>query len=483
MEHSAFQVFVRVRPPTTREFQTKANRRVIKVQDACIWLADKRRELSFAFQGVFQESSATPDVYSNTLAPLVESTWDGFNATCFAYGMTGAGKTHTMFGDMYLETARQPGLVSLTLADLLGRVTRGTCQIKLSYLEIYNERISDLLTTDSQRGSLQVLDNPVKGVQVQGLREVPISSLEQVHELVTFGNEHRARAATGANQFSTRSHALLTITLERRTKASGVTEEVTNSKLSLIDLAGSERASVSDNRGARMVEGANINRSLLALGSCINILSDPKQQGRYVPYRDSKLTRLLKESLGGNTRTVMIACISPMASAIEETVHTLSYADRARRIEKKVIRNVQEVERHVSEYKEIIVSLQKEIESLRAQLQSRDKFSGSSGEQEISSEVHSIRNLEGNEALSKELLDNFEEHWELKQNITDIDSLNTQNKANIKKLLVDLEAAKTAGNKDKVAKIKAEIVDLHQNIRENEESRNELLQNLYVPFT
>ena len=481
MEHSAFQVFVRVRPPTTKEVQIKANRRVLKVQDACIWLADKRRELSFAFQGVFQESSATPEVYSNTLAPLVESTWDGFNATCFAYGMTGAGKTHTMFGDMYLETALQPGLVSLALADLLGRVTRGTCQVKLSYLEIYNERISDLLTTDSQKGPLQVLDDPVKGVQVQSLREVPISSLEQVHELVTFGNEHRARAATGANQFSTRSHALLTITLERRTKVSGVTEEVSNSKLSLIDLAGSERAAVSENRGARMVEGANINRSLLALGSCINILSDPKQQGRYIPYRDSKLTRLLKESLGGNTRTVMIACISPMASAIEETVHTLSYADRARRIEKKVIRNVQEVERHVSEYKEIIVSLQKEIENLRAQLQSREKVV--SGQQEITSEVPSLRSLEGNEALSKELLDNFEEHWELKQNITDIDSLNTQNKANIKKLLIELEGVKSAGNKDKIAKIKAEIVDLHQNIRENEESRNELLQSLYVRIT
>lgn len=476
MEHSAFQVFVRVRPPTGKETQTKANRRVVRIQDACLWLADKRRELSFAFQGVFPEDTSTAEVYSKTLSGLVESAWEGFNATCFAYGMTGAGKTHTMFGDMYLETAVQPGLVSLALSDLLRRVTRGTCQIKLSYLEIYNERISDLLATDRQRGPLQVMDDPVKGVQVQSLREVPISSLNQVHELVTLGNEQRAMAATGANQFSTRSHALLTITLERRLKSSGVTEEVANSKLSLIDLAGSERAAVSDNRGARMVEGANINRSLLALGSCINILSDPKQQGRYIPYRDSKLTRLLKESLGGNTRTVMIACISPMHSAIEETVHTLNYADRAQKIQKKVLRNIQEVERHVSEYKEIIVSLQKEIESLKAQLESRDKSVSSSID--LSRDLHS---LEGNETLSKELLDNFEEHWELKQNITDIDSLNTQNKANIKRLLGVLEEAKSVGNKGKVAAVKAEIVDLHQNIRENEESRNELLQSLYVP--
>jgi len=138
----------------------------------------------------------------------------------------------------------------------------------------------------------------------------------------------------------------------------------------MIDLAGSERAAATENKGQRMVEGANINRSLLALGNCINILSDKGKAGSFVPYRDSKLTRLLKDSLGGNTKTIMIACISPSFMAYEETVNTLKYASRARNIKRKTTKNVKEVEMHVSRYKEVIDSLRTEIESLRGQLRS-----------------------------------------------------------------------------------------------------------------
>jgi kinesin family protein 18/19 len=168
-------------------------------------------------------------------------------------------------------------------------------------------------------------------------------------------------AATSANAFSTRSHAILQITIEQVHSRL----ENTVSKLSLIDLAGSERAAATENRGIRMVEGANINRSLLALGNCINVLSDARKAGHFVPYRDSKLTRLLKDSLGGNTKTVMLACISSSGSAIEETLNTLKYANRAQNIKKQVKINREDTNLHIHEYKEIIGNLKQEIEALK----------------------------------------------------------------------------------------------------------------------
>lgn len=178
-------------------------------------------------------------------------------------------------------------------------------------------------------------------------------------------------APTHANQFSSRSHAILIFSIEGRSRSRSIKEGIFYSKLQIIDLAGSERAASTENKGQRMVEGANINKSLLALGNCINILSDKGKAGSFVPYRDSKLTRLLKDSLGGNTKTIMISCISPSYLAYEETVNTLKYASRARNIKKKTVRNVKEVEMHVSRYKEIIDSLKGEIEFLRGQLKVR----------------------------------------------------------------------------------------------------------------
>ncbi len=159
--------------------------------------------------------------------------------------------------------------------------------------------------------------------------------------------------------------------MEGRERTRGIKDGVFYSKLQMIDLAGSERAAATENRGQRMVEGANINRSLLALGNCINILSDKGKVGSFVPYRDSKLTRLLKDSLGGNTKTIMIACISPSHLAFEETINTLKYASRARNIKRKLTKNVKEVEMHVSRYKEVIDSLKGEIEFLRGELKTQ----------------------------------------------------------------------------------------------------------------
>jgi kinesin family protein 18/19 len=210
-----------------------------------------------------------------------------------------------------------------------------------------------------------IVEDPVKGVIVPDINEFSVGSAEELASLIYVGNQRRTMAPTLANLVSSRSHAILIFSVEARDRNRGVKEGISYSKLQMIDLAGSERAAATENKGQRMVEGANINRSLLALGNCINILSDKGKAGSFVPYRDSKLTRLLKDSLGGNTKTIMVACISPSHLAYEETVNTLKYASRARNIKRKTTKNVKEVEMHVSRYKEVIDSLRTEIESLR----------------------------------------------------------------------------------------------------------------------
>ncbi len=212
-------------------------------------------------------------------------------------------------------------------------------------------------------------------------------------------------AATGSNEFSSRSHCLIQIGLERRSRSRTLCEQVLRAKLCMVDLAGSERAAVSENRGIRMQEGANINRSLLALGNCINMLSDVRKKGSFIPYRDSKLTRLLKDSLGGNTQTIMLACIAPTYLTAEETVNTLKYANRARRIQRDIVQNVSEVDVHVSLYREIINSLRAEIDMLKRQL---------------SEKTTTLVPEEDKQELANRVFANLEENWEIQQSLKDL---------------------------------------------------------------
>jgi len=184
------------------------------------------------------------------------------------------------------------------------------------------------------------------------------------------GNTRRTTEATNANMTSSRSHAIFQIFTRITDKNKGTDYDILESKLSLIDLAGSERGTVTENRGLRLVEGAKINRSLLALANCINALGDANKKGMFIPYRDSKLTRLLKDSLGGKSRTVMICASSPAGSQFEETLNTLKYANRAKEIKIQASQNKRLVSMHVSEYKAIIEDLRKEIDNLRGQVTS-----------------------------------------------------------------------------------------------------------------
>lgn len=324
------------------------------------------KDQTFGFDRVFDENITQGDVYEATTKNLLDSVLDGFNATVFAYGATGCGKTHTITG-----TAQQPGIIFLTMQELFEKVgelkSEKETEITLSYLEIYNETIRDLLNPNyANKQGLMLREDANQVVSVAGLSSHNPQNVQEVMDMVITGNANRTQSPTEANATSSRSHAVLQVNVSSKSRDTSVQEPVTMATLSIIDLAGSERASATKNRGERLMEGANINKSLLALGSCINALCDPRKRN-HVPYRNSKLTRLLKFSLGGNCRTVMIVCVSPSSQHFDETQNTLRYANRAKNIQTKSVRNVYNVDRHVKDYLKKIDEQMARINELTAQ--------------------------------------------------------------------------------------------------------------------
>ena len=280
-----------------------------------------------------------------------------------------------------LGTEEFPGNMMLTLKELFNKIDSYSSErdynVKLSYLEIYNENIRDLLSPNSEE-NLELREDPAKGLSISGITELAVNSPKDVMYQLRKGNKNRTVESTNANETSSRSHAILQVLIEYKEKNPGMHVEIKFGKLSLIDLAGSERASATHNRGIRLIEGANINRSLLALGNCINALCEANEKGTkpHIPFRDSKLTRLLKDSLGGNSRTVMIANVSPAASTFEDTYNTLKYANRAKNIKTHVNRNVLNVQYHISNYTNIINNLKSEIVELKSVLAKKENPSG-----------------------------------------------------------------------------------------------------------
>ena len=339
---------------------------------------NRTREQTYAFDFAFDKYSSQITVFENSTKFLIDGVVNGYNATVFAYGATGAGKTYTMLGN-----DNNPGIIPLTFQDLFKKVNLykdREYKLKFWYLEIYNENIRDLLKfidkpntiiLNDDNEFLDLREDPIKGVMISGITEVNVNNSSDMLKILKRGNRNRTIEATGANETSSRSHAILQVSIEYKEKNSGIDYEIKYSKLSLVDLAGSERASATQNRGIRLIEGANINRSLLTLGNCINALCDAAAKGikkPYVPYRDSKLTRLLKDSLGGNARTVMIANVSPSINTFDDTYNTLKYANRAKNIKTVVTRNVLNAQYHISNYVNIINGLKNEVNQLKKQL-------------------------------------------------------------------------------------------------------------------
>lgn len=332
----------------TRVFDPPEDNPVQKFSRSVVPTGKRVKDQTFGFDRIFDENATQAEVYESSTKPLLDSVFDGYNATVFAYGATGCGKTHTITG-----TVQQPGIIFMAMQDLFERIAETNAdkvtEISLSYLEIYNETIRDLLVPSNVRGGLMLREDANQTVSVSGLSSHRPQNVQEVMDMIMKGNEMRTMSPTEANATSSRSHAVLQINVASKDRNANVEEPHTMATLSIIDLAGSERASATKNRGERLLEGANINKSLLALGSCINALCDPRKRN-HVPYRNSKLTRLLKFSLGGNCKTVMIVCVSPSSQHFDETQNTLRYANRAKNIQTKVTRNVYNVNRHVKDF-------------------------------------------------------------------------------------------------------------------------------------
>ncbi|TID28811.1 hypothetical protein CANINC_002330 [Pichia inconspicua] len=348
--------------PTTDEVSERLGSRRRSLGGLRIGNHNKRhKEHKFIFDRLFDEHSTQQDVYESTARPSVESVLEGFNSTIFAYGATGCGKTFTITG-----TPDQPGIVFLALKELFMKIDNQLerdVTVEVSYLEIYNETIKDLLNIQTHPRKLTLLENENREIIVSNLTKVETTSVEEVMDIIIQGNYNRTVSSTEANLTSSRSHAVLQVYVTQNPKVSDIYEKNTKAVLSIIDLAGSERASATKNKGARLTEGANINKSLLALGNCINALCDSRKL-THVPYRDSKLTRLLKFSLGGNCKTLMIVCVSPSSKHYDETLNALKFANRAKEIKTKVMRNRTTVMKHVGSYMKVISDQKRRIHEL-----------------------------------------------------------------------------------------------------------------------
>uniref|UniRef100_A0A4W6DM84 Kinesin family member 13A n=1 Tax=Lates calcarifer TaxID=8187 RepID=A0A4W6DM84_LATCA len=324
--------------------------------DHCFWSMDESNVPKYAGQEV---------VFKCLGEGILENAFQGYNACIFAYGQTGSGKSFSMMGN-----GEQPGLIPRLCCSLFERVHREaneahTFKVEVSYMEIYNEKVRDLLDPKGSRQSLKVREHKVLGPYVDGLSQLAVTSFEDIEVLMSEGNKSRTVAATNMNEESSRSHAVFSIIVTQTLydlQSGNSGEKV--SKMSLVDLAGSERVSKTGAAGERLKEGSNINKSLTTLGCVISALADQsagKGKGKFVPYRDSVLTWLLKDNLGGNSKTAMIATVSPAADNYEETLSTLRYADRAKRIVNHAVVNEDPNAR-------IIRELREEVEKLKVQL-------------------------------------------------------------------------------------------------------------------
>lgn len=377
---SKIDVAVRIRPMTVRELNIPGCTNIVTLKDEQLVIQiysnnDPTNETSHFFHYDHILWSCDPDdekytnqeeVYNKIAKPLVDETFHGYNACLFAYGQTGSGKSYSMMGNNLDET--ESGITPRFCKDLFDRIKNFdpeyNINVEVSYFEIYNEKIHDLLLPNQvDRQALRVREHPVWGPYVVDLSVHPVNSFEALYSWILAGSKARTTASTMMNDQSSRSHSIFTVVLSISApngQKEGNMGSSRRSKISFVDLAGSERiGSMGSNNEERMRQGVCINRSLLALGKVIAALSDLKKHTNHIPYRESVLTWLLRESLGGNSRTCMLATITPASCHLEETLSTLRYASQARNIVNRVRINEDPNDRLIRE-------LRAEVEALRA---------------------------------------------------------------------------------------------------------------------
>ncbi|XP_027144277.1 kinesin-like protein KIF1B isoform X11 [Larimichthys crocea] len=381
MSGASVKVAVRVRPFNSREM-SKESKCIIQMQGNTTTIsnpkAPKEPAKTFSFDYSYWSHTTPEDpsfasqnlVYNDIGKEMLAHAFEGYNVCIFAYGQTGAGKSYTMMGK---QEEGQEGIIPMLCEDLFEKINEDTNKeelsysVEVSYMEIYCERVRDLLNPKN-KGNLRVREHPLLGPYVEDLSKLAVTSYTDIADLMDAGNKARTVAATNMNETSSRSHAVFTIVFTQKKHDSETdlsTEKV--SKISLVDLAGSERADSTGAKGTRLKEGANINKSLTTLGKVISALAEvskKKKKSDFIPYRDSVLTWLLRENLGGNSRTAMVAALSPADINYDETLSTLRYADRAKNIKCNAVINEDPNNKLVRDLKDEVARLK---ELLRAQ--------------------------------------------------------------------------------------------------------------------
>nr|XP_057939178.1 kinesin-like protein KIF1B isoform X14 [Doryrhamphus excisus] len=387
MSGASVKVAVRVRPFNSRE-TSKDSKCIIQMQGNTTTIlnpkAPKEPAKTFSFDYSYWSHTTPEDpcfaaqnqVYNDIGKEMLQHAFEGYNVCIFAYGQTGAGKSYTMMGK---QEEGQEGIIPMLCEDLFEKINEDnnkeelSYSVEVSYMEIYCERVRDLLNPKN-KGNLRVREHPLLGPYVEDLSKLAVTSYTDIADLMDAGNKARTVAATNMNETSSRSHAVFTIVFTQRKHDSETdlsTEKV--SKISLVDLAGSERADSTGAKGTRLKEGANINKSLTTLGKVISALAEvdncsskskKKKKTDFIPYRDSVLTWLLRENLGGNSRTAMVAALSPADINYDETLSTLRYADRAKNIKCNAVINEDPNNKLVRDLKDEVARLK---ELLRAQ--------------------------------------------------------------------------------------------------------------------
>uniref|UniRef100_A0A8R1YVS8 Kinesin-like protein n=1 Tax=Pristionchus pacificus TaxID=54126 RepID=A0A8R1YVS8_PRIPA len=336
--------------------------------DYSYWSHDGFKEESNGYSAPADSKYADQRKVFNDLGKgVLDNAWAGYNCSLFAYGQTGSGKSYSMVG-----TKTNKGIIPIVCEELFNRIgeKKGDdvdCEVFISMFEIYCEKVRDLLTTKQPpKGGLKIREHPKTGFYVEGLSSAPVSSYKEIEGKINEGTKNRTVAATAMNATSSRAHTIVKIKFNQKTKKGGGGTTTKTSEINLVDLAGSERQDKADTEGDRLKEGIVINQSLTTLGRVIKALADQqsskgKKGGNQVPYRDSALTCLLKNALGGNSKTIMIAALSPADDNYEETLSTLRFADRAKSIKTKAVVNESATERMIRELKEENLRLQQQI--------------------------------------------------------------------------------------------------------------------------
>ncbi|XP_066918741.1 kinesin-like protein KIF3A isoform X2 [Clytia hemisphaerica] len=373
---STVKVVVRVRPFNTNE-KTRNDKPIIEYPgEGGIWVDQGGNQPKpFTFNTVFEENCTQEKVFEECgIRDLIIKALDGFSCTAFAFGQTGSGKTHTILGDFEQGLCTSSGLVPRSIEYLFECICRSVIQyrIKASYLEVYNEKVKDLLNPSNTLDSLPIRWSTENGFYVDNLFSAECDSADDLLEILREGSGYRQMGGHAMNDHSSRSHCMLIINIHSEEEFTGDEEPgfpiIKHGKISFVDLAGSERVKETKTTGESLTESNNINKSLLTLGNCISALGDPRKKGSHIPYRESKLTKLLADSLGGDGYTLMIACISPSSHVTHDTLNTLRYANRAKNIKNKPVVKMDPREKLLQRLKRDMKLLKAENSYFRQQL-------------------------------------------------------------------------------------------------------------------